>query len=563
MFSKILVANRGEIAVRIARTCRERGVRYVAVHSDVDAKARHVAVADEAVRLPGISPAETYLNVGAILVAARATGAEAIHPGYGFLSENADFSEAVTGAGLAWVGPPAEATRAVGDKIRARRLAESAGVPIVPGTTEPLGSSEEARAFADENGYPIAIKASGGGGGRGLKVARDGNELAAAFDSAQREAQAYFGSTDVYIERYLDDPKHLEVQILAPNPDEAMWLGVRDCSLQRRHQKLIEETPPPRFAERMSDMGQAATALSKACGYVNAGTVEMLVEQDGSHYFLEVNARLQVEHTVTEEVLGLDLVACQLQIASGDALGFSQQDIEAHMRGHSIECRVNAEDPAAGFIPSPGVITKYVEPNGLGVRVDSGYAQGDEIPGAYDSLVAKLITWGNDREEARVRMLRALDEFTIEGVATTIPAHKALLTDPTFIAGEHTTRTVEQSAVLDGLAPAVTEEGSEDVLVVAGRPVRFWHPGMSKSAAAATHGAAPGSGDVLVPMQGTILKVLVEEGAQVTAGDALVVLEAMKMETTIAATRTGRVTEVRVVPGDNVGAGQIVAVIEE
>ena len=562
MFSRILVANRGEIAVRIARTCRERGVEYVAVHSDVDARARHVELADEAVHLPGVAPTDTYLNVAAILAAAKKAGAEAIHPGYGFLSENADFAEAVADAGLVWVGPPAEAIRAIGDKIKARRIAESAGVPIVPGTLDPLVSVDEVRSFAAEHGYPLAIKAAGGGGGRGLKVARSEEDLESAFTSARREAEAYFGSSDVYIERYIDDPKHLEVQILAPNPDEAIWLGVRDCSLQRRHQKLIEETPPPRFAERMSDMGEAATALSKACGYVNAGTVEMLVDSTGRFYFLEVNARLQVEHTVTEEVLGLDLVACQLQIASGEPIGVSQDDVEAHMHGHAIECRINAEDPARGFMPTPGVIGKYVEPNGLGVRVDSGYMSGDEIPGAYDSLIAKLITWGNDREEARVRMLRALDEYVIEGVATTIPAHQALLVDETFVAGTHTTRTVEGTDVLAGLVAESDAEEAQDVLLVAGRPVRLWHPGMSSSASAATHGASTDSGDVIVPMQGTILKVSVTEGQRVTSGESIVVLEAMKMETTVAASRDGVVKELRVEVGENVGAGQVVAVIE-
>ena len=564
MFSKILVANRAEIAVRIARTCRERGVGLVAVHSDVDAKARHVAVADETVHLPGVTPADTYLKAEAVIAAARDTGAEAIHPGYGFLSENADFAQAVGDAGLVWVGPPPEAIRAVGDKISARRIAESAGVPIVPGTTDPLESLDEVRSFAAEHGYPVAIKAAGGGGGRGLKVAHSEEDVEAAFKSARREAEAYFGSSAVYVERYLEEPKHLEVQILAPNPDEALWLGVRDCSLQRRHQKLIEETPPPMFAERVADMGQAATALSKACGYVNAGTVEMLVDSDGSFYFLEVNARLQVEHTVTEEVLGLDLVACQLQIASGDPTGVTQAAVDEHMHGHSIECRVNAEDPARGFLPTPGRIERYVEPNGLGVRVDSGYMAGDAIPDAYDSLVAKLISWGNDREEARVRMLRALDEFVIEGVATTIPAHRALLQHPSFIDGSHTTRTVEGTDVLSGLEE-VDDTGDElqDVLLVGGTPVRLWHPGMSRSAAAATHGAVTGSGDVVVPMQGTILKVLVEEGQSVSKGEGIVVLEAMKMETTIAAARDGVVREVRVAPGENAGAGQIIAVIGE
>ncbi|MEA2487533.1 MAG: acetyl-CoA/propionyl-CoA carboxylase, biotin carboxylase, biotin carboxyl carrier protein, partial [Actinomycetota bacterium] len=312
MFASVLIANRGEIAVRIARTCVERGVVPIAIYSDVDARSRHVAIAHEAVHLPGVAPVDTYLNVPAILEAARATGAEAIHPGYGFLAENADFAEAVLDAGLAWVGPPPAASRLLGDKIGARRVAEEAGVPVVPGITEAIEDVAVVRRFADEHGYPVAIKASGGGGGRGLKVARSAEDVEDAFASARREAQAYFGSSDVFVERYLEGPKHLEVQLLAPNPDEALWLGVRDCSLQRRHQKLIEETPPPRFAERASEMGDAAVALSKACGYVNAGTVEMLVDKDGRFYFLEVNARLQVEHTVTEEITGLDLVACQL-----------------------------------------------------------------------------------------------------------------------------------------------------------------------------------------------------------------------------------------------------------
>jgi acetyl-CoA/propionyl-CoA carboxylase biotin carboxyl carrier protein len=564
MFDRILIANRGEIAVRVARTCRERGVGSVAVFSDVDAKARHVRVCDTGVHLPGVTPVDTYLNQASIIAAAKESGAQAIHPGYGFLAENADFAEAVIEAGLVWIGPPPEATRAVGDKIQARRLAESAGVPIVPGTLEPLASADEAHAFAAEHGWPIAIKASGGGGGRGLKVAVSDDELQDAFDSARREAEAYFSSSDVYVERYLERPKHLEVQLLAPNPDEALWLGVRDCSLQRRHQKLIEETPPPRFAERVADMGQAAVALSKACGYVNAGTVELLVDEDGSFYFLEVNARLQVEHTVTEEITGLDLVACQLQIAAGDALGFSQQDVESHMHGHAIECRINAEDPARGFLPTPGELARYVEPNGLGVRVDSGYASGDAVPDAYDSLLAKLITRGNDREEARVRMLRALSEFEIEGVTTTIPALELLLQEPSFVAGTHTTRTVE-SGVLDELVldPAQEQE-AEDVLMVQGRPVRLWNPGMSRSAGAATHGAASvAGGDIFAPMQGTILKVVVEEGGVVEAGDPVLVLEAMKMETTIAAPRAGTVKEMRVTAGENVGVGQVLAVIEE
>jgi len=558
MFSRILVANRGEIAVRVARTCRELGVAYVAVHSDVDARSRHVAIADEAVHLPGVTPTDTYLNVDAILEAATSTGAEAVHPGYGFLSENADFAEAVMDAGLIWIGPPPDATRAIGDKIHARRLAESAGVPIVPGTLEPLANTDEVYAFGDEHGYPVAIKAAGGGGGRGLKVARSRDDVGAAFDSARREASAYFGNDEVFVERYLENPKHLEVQLLAPNPDEALWLGVRDCSLQRRHQKLVEETPPPRFAERMPDMGQAAVALSKACGYVNAGTVEMLADEDGSFYFLEVNARLQVEHTVTEEITGIDLVACQLRIASGEPLGFSQDDVD--WRGHAIECRINAEDPARDFIPTPGVLASFVEPDGFGVRVDSGYATGDAIPEAYDSLLAKLITWGKDREEARNRMLRCLEEMVVDGVATTIPAHKTLLRLDAFVDGAHTTKTVE-SGVLDSLRAVPGEPGDDNVLLVGGRAVRLWSPAMAASASAAVSGGV-GAGEVAAPMQGTILKVLVERGQLVAPGDGIVVLEAMKMETTLAATTAGAVQDVAVAPGDTVAPGQVVAVIE-
>jgi acetyl-CoA/propionyl-CoA carboxylase, biotin carboxylase, biotin carboxyl carrier protein len=556
MFSKILIANRGEIAVRIARTCRERNVRSVAVYSDVDARARHVAMADEAVHLRGILPAETYLQRERIIAVGLETGAEAIHPGYGFLSESADFAQAVVDAGLAWVGPPPDATRAVGDKISARRIAEAAGVPVVPGITEPV-TLERAREFAAQHGLPIAIKAAGGGGGRGLKVVTEEHGLEPAYDSARREAEAYFGSSDVFVERYLDNPKHLEVQILAPNPDEAMWLGVRDCSMQRRHQKLIEETPPPRWAERGPEMGQAAVALSKACGYQNAGTVEFLVGENGDFYFLEVNARLQVEHTVTEEVLGLDLVACQLQIAAGDATGVTQDLVEEHMHGHSIECRINAEDPARDFLPTPGAIAAYTEPNGLGVRVDSGYQAGDVIPNAYDSLVAKLVTWGNDREEARARMLRALREFVIEGPATTIPAHIALLESPEFRAGSHNTRTVEEGSILDDLAAEDSQDDGGNVLLVQGRAVSLWHPSMAPSAAAAVHGGID-SGDLIAPMQGTILRVLVGQGTAVEAGQGLVVLEAMKMETTLSATRAGMV-EVDVRVGENVTPGQVLA----
>jgi acetyl-CoA/propionyl-CoA carboxylase biotin carboxyl carrier protein len=560
VFDRILIANRGEIAVRIARTCRERGVAVVAVFSDADKGARHVAVADQSVPLAGVAPVDTYLNRDALIRAAIETGAEAIHPGYGFLAESADFAQEVVDAGLVWIGPPPEAARAVGDKIQARLLAEAAGVPVVPGVTESV-TLEQVRDFGAMNGFPLAIKAAGGGGGRGLKVVHDEDEVSHAYASARREAEQYFGSSEVFVERYLHHPKHLEVQILAPNPDEAMWLGVRDCSMQRRHQKLVEETPPPMFSERASDMGEGAVALSKAAGYVNAGTAEFLVDEDGSFFFLEVNARLQVEHTVTEEVLGLDLVACQLQIAAGDPLGFSQSDIEIHQRGHAIECRINAEDPGRGFLPAPGLITRYAEPDGLGVRVDSGYVQHDTVPEAYDSLIAKVITWGNDREEARTRMLRALHDFDIEGVSTTIGAHIALLRSDEFISGSYDTRTIEAGGILDELAARSSVDAGADVLLVEGRAVRLWNPAMSASAAGAVRGDAGGA-EVVSPMQGTILEVLVQPGASVEAGEPIVVLEAMKMETRVSSPRAGKVAEVVVEADQTVGAGQLLAVIE-
>jgi acetyl-CoA/propionyl-CoA carboxylase biotin carboxyl carrier protein len=555
VFSKVLIANRGEIAVRVARTCRDLGVRSVAVYSDVDEGSLHVESCDEAVHLPGRAPADTYLNVERLLDAVRGTGAEAVHPGYGFLSENADFAESVEEIGAAWVGPPATATRALGDKIEARRIAVSAGVPVVPGISDPLEDVEVARSFAAEHGYPVALKAAGGGGGRGLKVARSEEELEDALEAARREALAYFGYGAVFVERYLDAPKHLEVQLLAPSPTEALWLGVRDCSYQRRQQKLIEETPPPVFADRVPDMGRAAVAMSTASGYVNAGTAEFLIDEDGNFYFLEVNARLQVEHTVTEEVFGLDLVACQLKIAAGDALGLTQADLTA--TGHSIECRINAEDPRRGFLPGPGAIRKLVTPSGPGIRVDTGYRTGDEIPPDYDSLVAKLIATGRDREEARARMATALEEMVVEGVPTTIAAHLALLEHESFKSGRHTTRTVEDSGVLTELSVPPT-----DVLLVDGKPVRLWSPAMAASAAAAVHTAAGGSGEVTSPMQGTILKVLVAEGDEVEAGQALIILEAMKMETTLAAPRPGKVSGLRAVVGETAPAGLALATIE-
>ncbi|HZK50733.1 MAG TPA: biotin carboxylase N-terminal domain-containing protein, partial [Actinomycetota bacterium] len=449
MFDKVLIANRGEIAVRIARTCRRLGVSTVAVYSDADVRAKHVESCDEGVHLPGVASSETYLNVDALLAAARDTGAQAIHPGYGFLAENAGFAEAVTDSGLVWIGPPADAMRKVGDKISARRLAQEAGVPVLPGLTDLADDRKLIVDFGDDVGYPLAIKAAGGGGGRGLKVVHGPDEVGQAFNAARREAESYFGSSEVFVERYLEAPKHLEVQLLSLSESDSLWLGVRDCSLQRRHQKLVEETPPPLHRDIAPLMGEAAVALAKACGYVNAGTAEFLVDSDGSFYFLEVNARLQVEHTVTEEVLEIDLVECQLEVAAGDSPGLSQADLS--FRGHAIECRINAEDPARDFAPTPGLITRYAEPSGPGVRVDSGYAEGDEVPSAYDSLVAKLVVTADDREGAIARMLTSLDAMKLEGISTTIPAHLLLLVDESFVDGTHTTRTVETSDVLNPL----------------------------------------------------------------------------------------------------------------
>lgn len=567
MFSRVLIANRGEIAVRVARTCRELGVEVVVVYSDVDSAARHLAFADESVHLPGVAPGQTYLNLEAIIEAARRTGAEAVHPGYGFLSERADAAERIADAGLVWIGPPPGATRATGDKVQARRLAESAGVAAVPGTLEPVVGSEEVLAFGREHGYPIAIKAAGGGGGRGLKVAEGSEDVGDALGSAIREAEAYFGYGDVYLERYLPRPKHIEVQFLSFAAGESVWLGARDCSLQRRHQKLVEETPPPRFEEIVPRMGEAAVAVANACGYVNAGTVEFLVDEDSSFYFLEINARLQVEHTITEEVLGFDLVAAQLRIAAGDPLGLSPSDLEP--RGHAIECRINAEDPARGFLPGPGRIERYREPGGPGIRVDSGYAEGDEVPGAYDSLIAKLISWAPTRQDARRRMLRALEEFDIAGVPTTISAHLALLKHHEFVDGSYTTRTLEEGA-LSGLpaqpspdGPSGPEEALDAVLLVGDAAVRLWHPAMAGSVSAATSSAAvAGDGAVVAPMHGTILKILVSVGDVLARGDPVAVLEAMKMETQVAAPVAGAVRELRAAPGGVVEAGEAVVLIE-
>ena len=590
MLSKILIANRGEIAVRVIRACRELGITSVAVYSDLDRDSLHVRLADEAYALGGQTAAESYLNTDKILEIIERCGADAVHPGYGFFSENTDFARAITSRGVAFIGPPPEAIEIMGDKVSSRIAARDAGVAGVPGTTEFLTSADEVVAFGEEHGWPVAIKAAFGGGGRGMRVVASAAEAPAALDSAQSEALTGFGRSECYVERYLTWPRHVEMQVFADTHGNAVWVGERDCSAQRRHQKLIEESPAPAFPDEIRQaMGEAAVRVTKACGYVNAGTVEFLY-QDGDFYFLEMNTRLQVEHPVTELVTGLDLVAEQIRVASGEPLSFGQDDIER--RGHAVEVRINAEDPAGGrFLPSPGTITRLRVPQGFGVRWDGGYEAGDEVSQFYDNLVGKLICWGADRDTAIARTLRALAEFEIGGVATTIPADEAILRHPDFVAAEHSTKWVEERLDLSATvaaAPAVTEddEASEPKvrrdldIEVNGRRfgVTVWVPESQAAAAAAPAGgakvaarprrsagasaAAAGSGSVTVPMQGTIVKVLVSVGDTVDEGQTVCVLEAMKMENNIAADKAGTVTEVKVEAGQSVGSGDVVVVIE-
>jgi acetyl-CoA/propionyl-CoA carboxylase biotin carboxyl carrier protein len=586
VLQKVLIANRGEIAVRVIRTCRELGVATVAVYSELDRDALHVRLADEAYALGGQTAAESYLNTPAIIDAVTRSGADAVHPGYGFFSENADFARQITADGVTFIGPPPEAIEVMGDKISSRLAAEAVGVSGVPGRTEPVTDPAEVLAFGTEFGFPVAIKAAFGGGGRGMKVVSGPDEAAEAMESAQREAQAYFGRSEIYLERYLSWPRHIEMQVFCDTHGNAVWLGERDCSCQRRHQKLIEESPAPDFPDDIRQaMGAAAVKVAKACGYVNAGTVEFLYE-NGEFFFLEMNTRLQVEHPVTELVTGLDLVEWQLRVASGEALGFTQDDVTTN--GHAIEVRLNAEDPTGGrFAPSPGTITGFRTPAGPGVRLDAGYEAGDTISQYYDNLIAKLVVWGPDRDAARRRMLRALGETEITGVATTIPADVAILTHPDFIGATHSTNWVEERldpASFGAAAPAaatVTDEGEARVLrevtaEVDGRryAVKLWVPdvAVASGGGAGRAGTRPtkpraavagtGSGTVLVPMQGTIVKLLVAEGDTVEVGQTVCVLEAMKMENSINAEKAGTVKEIRVAAGDSVGPGDVIAVIE-
>ena len=589
MLKKILIANRGEIAVRVIRAARELGIATVAVYSELDREALHVRLADEAYALGGSTAAESYLNTEAILRAIDESGADGVHPGYGFFSENADFARAITAKGVAFIGPPPAAIDEMGDKVSSRKAALRGGAPIVPGTTEFVTSADEIRAFGAEHGYPLAIKAAFGGGGRGMKVVRSADEVQEAMDSAQRESKAFFGRDEIYIERYLTWPRHVEVQIVGDQHGNVVWVSTRDCSAQRRHQKLIEEAPSYGMAPGIEEaMGEAAIKAAKAVGYYNAGTVEFIY-QDGEFFFLEMNTRLQVEHPVTEVITGIDLVEWQIRVASGESLPMTQEEVAAQRRGHGIEVRINAENPAGGkFLPSPGTISKLVAPDGFGVRFDAGYESGDTVSQYYDNLVGKLIVWGKDRPTAIARTIRALEELVVEGVATTIPADLAILRHADFQAMEHSTKWVEERLDLSGIEapkPPVAAEGSDPLVQrsttveVNGKrfDVKMWVPDTpvvavaggakaaakkpARSASASGGASGAGSGNVEVPMQGTIVKVLVEVGQTVEAGQAVVVLEAMKMENQITADKAGTVKEIKVSAGSTVGAGDIVVVI--
>ena len=571
--TSILVANRGEIAVRIIRTIRELGLHSVAVYSDADREALHVEMADDAYRIGPPLAADSYLSIGSILDAANRAKATAVHPGYGFLSERAHFARAVEQSGFTFVGPPADAIEMMGDKSAARQAADRVGVPIVPGTPDPV-SLDDAPAEADRIGYPVLVKAAFGGGGRGMHVVRTPKELAGALKRAAREAQAYFGRPEIFLERYLDRAHHVEAQILADTHGNVFFLGERDCSVQRRHQKLIEETPSPVVdAELRSRIGEAALALAKEAGYTNAGTVECVVDDDGSFYFLEMNTRLQVEHTVTEMVTGLDIVALQIAAALGERIDLSG----VRPSGHAIQCRINAEDPSRNFLPGPGRITAYRQPSGPFVRVDSGVVAGKEVPPDYDSMFAKVIVSAEDRERARRRMLRALDEFGVEGVPTTIPVHRWVLESERFRSATHTTTWLE-SALRDADLPATTvpvpaseSRGpvpAEMLVELEGRrvPVRIFdrrRPTAPKAPSRhAGHHAEHVHSVISAPMQGTILRVLVEAGQEIEAGDVICILEAMKMENAIPAPREGVVTELPIENGQVVQPGQTLAVID-
>lgn len=567
---RVLIANRGEIAVRVIRACRDHGIESVAVYSDEDRTSIHASMADAAYSLKGVTAAQTYLNIEKLIAAAKESGADAVHPGYGFLSENADFAEAVISAGLTWIGPPPSAIRALGDKVSARKIASAAGAPLVAGTKDPVNSHEEVVAFAKEHGLPVAIKAAHGGGGRGLKVARTIEEIPELYASAVREAIAGFGRGECFVERYLDKPRHVETQVLVDKHGNAVVVSTRDCSLQRRHQKLVEEAPAPFLtAAQNEELYRASKAIMKEAGYIGAGTCEFLVGIDGTISFLEVNTRLQVEHPVSEEVTGLDLVRQQFRIAEGETLGFGDPEI----RGHSIEFRINGEDPGRGFLPAPGQITEWQLPTGPGVRVDAGFKKDDSIGGNFDSLLAKLIVTGSTREEAISRSRRALAEFKVEGLATALPFHRAILEDDnytknfkvytSYIENEFVNEIPQYEAsspvVQTHAAPehVITEVNGHrfEVLVHAPEPVHKRH----RARKGAT-GGATGDG-LLAPMQGTVVKIAVSEGDQVEKGELIIVLEAMKMEQPLTAHKSGKVSKLVVEIGETVASGTALCLI--
>ena len=581
-FSKVLVANRGEIAIRVFRTLRELGIATVAVYSEADRSSLHVSAADEAYLIGPGPPSASYLNEERLLDVARRAGVDAVHPGYGFLAENAGFARAVEGAGLVWIGPPPEAIEVMGTKTAARDRMAAAGVPVVPGTTEPVTSAEEVVRLGDELGWPIAIKAAAGGGGKGLRVVHEPAEAERGFESARREGEAYFADPTVYVERYLEDPRHVEVQVLADAHGTVIHLGERDCTIQRRHQKLVEETPSPAVDEELRErIGAIAVEAARAVDYRSAGTIEGLLSREGEYFFLEMNTRIQVEHTVTEMATGLDLVREQVLIAAGEPLWLRQEDVR--LTGHAIECRINAEDPSNGFLPSPGRITSYREPGGPGVRVDSGVTTGSEIPALYDPLVAKLIVQDVDREHARQRMLRALGEFEIGGITTLLGFHRALLEHPCFAEGatchgvveseelaerahqlSHKTTTVpvaSDGAALRARISTVELDGRRYQVqtLVPEPPYAELARRRRDRASAGGHGGAKDA--VVTPMQGTVLAVEVAEGDEVEPGQVICVVEAMKMENEITAHRAGVITELAVEPGQTVSSGQILCVV--
>jgi acetyl-CoA/propionyl-CoA carboxylase biotin carboxyl carrier protein len=575
---KVLIANRGEIAVRVARACRDHGLASVAVYAEPDLDALHVRVADEAYALGGSTPGESYLRVDKVLDACARSGADAVHPGYGFLSENAEFAQAVIDAGLTWIGPTPDAIRRLGDKTEARHIALAVGAPLVPGTADPVSGADEVVAFAKEHGLPVAIKAAFGGGGRGLKVARTIEEIPELYASAVREAEVAFGRGECFVERYLDRPRHVEVQVLGDTYGTVVVVGDRDCSLQRRHQKLVEEAPAPALSvEQRTTIHDAARAICEKAGYVGAGTVEFLVGQDGTVSFLEVNTRLQVEHPITETVTGIDLVREQFRIADGERLDYGTPE----PRGHAFEFRINGEDPGRSFLPAPGTLTVWSPPEGPGVRLDSGVVAGSVIGQSFDSLLAKLVVYGATRAEALDRARRALDEFRIEGLATALPFHRAVVRDPAFAESFAVhTRWIE-TEFDNTIAPYAGAVATEDtapreavVVEVGGKRLEVVLPaGLGAGSPAAQRSAAPKragrkgataavSGDALTsPMQGTIVKVNVAEGDTVAAGDLVVVLEAMKMEQPIAAHKAGTVTKLAAAVGEVVSSGAVICEI--